>query len=65
MTAVRRVGARPHGDDGASAAEYSLLAAAVAALLVVVLFFLGDVVSGLFSQSCDAVRAKAAPTGTC
>ena len=54
-----------HDDSGASAAEYSLLVAAIAALIVAVVFVLGGHVAALFDTSCEAVRAKAAPSESC
>lgn len=52
-------------DDGASAAEYSLLVAAIAGLLVVVLYALGANVVTLFTGTCESVASKAAPGETC
>jgi pilus assembly protein Flp/PilA len=52
-------------DEGASAVEYGLLLAAVAAVIVLAVFALGGAVTGLFQGTCDAVKAKAAPSSTC
>jgi Flp pilus assembly pilin Flp len=52
-------------ERGASAVEYGLIAFAIAALIVVILFALGGAVSGMFSDSCDEIQGKAAPTSTC
>ncbi len=56
---------RPRGDGGASAVEYALVLTAIAGVLVVVLFALGGTVTGLFTETCDEVAAKADPTATC
>jgi pilus assembly protein Flp/PilA len=53
------------GDDGASTVEYGLMLAAIAGALVVILVAFGTQVTGLFTESCDSVRAKADPSATC
>ncbi len=52
-------------ETGASAVEYGLLVAAIAALIVLVVFGLGRVVSGVFSETCDAVATGAATSASC
>ncbi len=42
-------------EEGASAVEYGLLVAAIAALIVIVVFALGNVIKGVFSDTCNAV----------
>ena len=52
-------------ETGASAVEYGLLVAAIAALIVVAVFGIGNVVSGAFTQTCDALDAETTTTTTC
>jgi pilus assembly protein Flp/PilA len=57
---------RLRDEDGASAVEYGLLVAAIAALVVAIVFVLGGVVRTSFSQTCDTIASKTAPTmSTC
>ena len=46
-------------ERGASAVEYGLLIAGIAALIVVVVFAFGDALTGIFSDTCDAVASGA------
>ena len=52
-------------DTGASAVEYGLLVAAVAAVTVIILFALGGAVRDMFSESCQTIDDKVAPTAQC
>lgn len=52
-------------EAGASSVEYGLIAVAIAALVAVVVFALGNVVQETYVDSCDQIRAKAAPSSTC
>lgn len=52
-------------ESGASSVEYGLIAFAIAALIVVIVFALGGVVSGTFSNSCEAIKNQAAPSSAC
>jgi len=49
-------------DEGASAVEYGLILVAIAAAIALIVFTLGVSVSGLFSDTCDAISAET--TGT-
>ena len=51
--------ARTSSERGASAVEYGLLIAGIAALIVVVVFAFGGTLSGIFSDTCDAVASGA------
>ncbi len=51
--------ARKDSERGASAVEYGLLIAGIAALIVVVVFAFGDNLTGIFSDTCEAVAASA------
>jgi pilus assembly protein Flp/PilA len=42
-------------ERGASAVEYGLLIAGIAALIVVVVFAFGNVLTNIFSSTCDSV----------
>ena len=54
------------GERGASAVEYGLLIAGIAALIVAVVFLFGGAITGIFSDTCTAVTAKASSTAqTC
>jgi pilus assembly protein Flp/PilA len=46
-------------ERGASAVEYGLLIAGIAALIVVVVFAFGGALSGIFTDTCDAVASGA------
>lgn len=50
---------------GASSVEYGLVAVAIAALIVVVVFALGGIVTEMFSDTCDSIKAKASTSSTC
>jgi pilus assembly protein Flp/PilA len=53
-------------EEGASAVEYGLLVAGIAALVVAVVFLFGDMISGVFNETCSTIQADgAAGTGTC
>ena len=52
-------------ERGASAVEYGLLIAGIAALVVAVVFLFGGAISGIFSDTCTAVTAKASTAQTC
>ena len=52
-------------ESGASSVEYGLLAVAIAALIVVIVFALGGIVTELFSDTCDSIKAKASTSATC
>ena len=56
---------RYRDDTGASAVEYGLLVAAVAAVTVIILFALGGAVRDMFSESCQTIDDKVAPTAQC
>jgi pilus assembly protein Flp/PilA len=56
---------RYRDDTGASAVEYGLLVAAVAAVVVIILFALGGAVRDMFSESCQTIDDKVAPTAQC
>ena len=51
-------------ERGASAVEYGLLIAGIAALIVAVVFLFGNVIKGIFSDTCTAV-AQSATLQTC
>ncbi|MGI8524302.1 MAG: Flp family type IVb pilin [Nocardioides sp.] len=48
-------------ERGASAVEYGLLIAGIAALIVAVVFAFGNVISGIFTNTCNAVQAGGCP----
>jgi pilus assembly protein Flp/PilA len=50
---------------GASAVEYGLIVFAIAGLIAVTVFMFGDVVVGSFTDSCDTIHTKAAPSSSC
>ena len=53
-------------EEGASAVEYGLLVAGIAALVVAVVFLFGDMISGVFNETCSTIQAEgAAGTGKC
>jgi pilus assembly protein Flp/PilA len=52
-------------EDGASSVEYGLIVVAIAALIVAILFMLGGVVEESYSDSCEEIRGKAAPSASC
>ena len=53
-------------ERGASAVEYGLLIAGIAALIVVVVFAFGGALSGIFTETCDAVtKSTSKPTTGC
>jgi pilus assembly protein Flp/PilA len=56
---------RARDEGGASSVEYGLMAVAIAALIVVIVFLLGDVVRETYFNSCEEIRAEAAPTTSC
>jgi pilus assembly protein Flp/PilA len=53
---VRRA-LRAREEDGASAVEYALLVAAIAALIIVVVFAFGNLVRGIFQNTCNDLKA--------
>lgn len=57
--------AQSRDDRGASSVEYGLVAVAIAALIVVIVFALGDVVNETYQDSCERIRAEAAPSSSC
>lgn len=53
--------ARTDRDErGASAVEYGLLIAGIAALIVVVVFAFGETITGIFTDTCEAVGGSGA-----
>jgi pilus assembly protein Flp/PilA len=64
---LRRITRRKSTDRGASAVEYGLLIAGIAAIIVVAVFALGPVVTEIFADTCDSVKAEAGAslTATC
>jgi pilus assembly protein Flp/PilA len=46
-------------ERGASAVEYGLLIAGIAALIVVVVFAFGNVIKGIFHDTCSQVSQSA------
>jgi len=46
-------------ERGASAVEYGLLIAGIAALIVAVVFLFGNVIKGIFTDTCTAVSQSA------
>jgi len=50
-------------EKGASAVEYGLLVAAIAALIVVIVFALGNLVQGVFTETCTEIQSKASVSG--
>ena len=46
-------------ERGASAVEYGLLIAGIAALIVVVVFAFGNVLQGIFTDTCTKVSVSA------
>jgi pilus assembly protein Flp/PilA len=50
---------RRRSEEGASAVEYGLLVAAIAAAIVLIVFLLGDVVTAVFTDTCQTVDAEA------
>ena len=51
-------------ERGASAVEYGLLIAGIAALIVVVVFAFGNVIKGIFQDTCSNV-SQSATNQTC
>ena len=49
-------------ERGASAVEYGLLIAGIAALIVVVVFAFGGKISGIFTNTCDAIQGTGTQT---
>lgn len=52
-------------ERGASSVEYGLIVFAIAATVVVIIFALGQLTQSMYSDSCDKVAQKAAPSTTC
>jgi pilus assembly protein Flp/PilA len=50
-------------EEGASAVEYGLLVAAIAALIVIIVFALGNVIKGVFKNTCDSIKSNATSGG--
>ena len=50
---------------GASAVEYGLIVFAIAGVIVAIVFLLGGVVTETYSDSCQEIQAKAAPSSSC
>jgi pilus assembly protein Flp/PilA len=46
-------------ERGASAVEYGLLIAGIAALIVIVVFAFGNVIKGIFTDTCTKVSVSA------
>jgi pilus assembly protein Flp/PilA len=66
MLAYIRKVAAVKKEEGASAVEYGLLVAAIAALIVIIVFALGNVIKGVFTNTCNAIKSNAASGGgTC
>lgn len=65
---IRKFTAR-RDEAGASAVEYGLLVAGIAALIVAVVFLFGDMVTGVFDDTCAEIQAgqagAAAPAAAC
>ena len=55
--------ARRDEENGASAVEYGLMVAAIAAVIVVAVFALGGMISGAFTNTCDAVSTGVTANG--
>jgi pilus assembly protein Flp/PilA len=51
-------------DDGASAVEYALLVAAIAALIIVVVFAFGNLIRGIFENTCNDLQAHSSSTSS-
>lgn len=62
LTKIRKVTRRT--DDGASAVEYGLLVAAIAALVVIIVFALGGLITDVFKDTCDEIKAKSNSSST-
>ena len=52
-------------EEGASAVEYGLLVAGIAAVIVAVVFFLGDVVTEAFQDTCDSIASESTIAADC
>jgi pilus assembly protein Flp/PilA len=52
---------RRKDEEGASAVEYGLLVAAIAAAIVLIVFLLGDVITEVFTTTCNTIDTE---TGT-
>ena len=52
-------------EEGASAVEYGLLVAGIAALVVAVVFLFGDMISGVFNDTCATIQGEGTEGGTC
>lgn len=63
LTRIRKVTGQ--ADRGASAVEYGLLVAAIAALIVVIVFALGNVVTGVFTDTCTSITTETAAADDC
>jgi pilus assembly protein Flp/PilA len=61
MTGIRR---RRSSDRGASAVEYGLLIAAIAGVIIAIVFGLGEVIGGVFSDSCNGIGTAATQSTT-
>ncbi len=59
------INAKRKSEEGASAVEYGLLVAAIAAAIVLIVFLLGDVVTEVFTDTCDQISAGAATATQC
>ena len=53
------VASRKTREEGASAVEYGLLVAAIAAAIVLIVFLLGDVVTEVFTDTCNTIDTEA------
>lgn len=49
-------------EEGASAVEYGLLVAGIAAIIVAVVFLFGNMISGVFSDTCTKIDNTATCT---
>ena len=52
-------------EEGASAVEYGLLVAGIAALVVAVVFLFGDMIEGVFTETCSTIQGEGTGNGTC
>ena len=63
---IQRLIARREEQTGASAVEYGLLVAAIAALIVIIVFALGNVIKGVFQNTCNSIKSNTSSgSGTC
>jgi pilus assembly protein Flp/PilA len=63
MYATNYVWARLRRDEGVTAVEYGLILALIAGVIIVALIFLGNALSGLFTNAGNCVKTPTGCTG--